>query len=190
MWERHLRRRQEPSGQYHHFHWKRFAGAAVLAGIVLGVGIKLFAADILRVSGNSMEPAIREGSHIVVSKLRYGFSLPFSPRLLVQWGAPKTGDVVIYVYKGKTVVKRCAAVEGDGLAFSGAQGAQEDSAYTVAVNGKLFRLTETQYRRFSHTAAVPRGFIFAVGDNEAESVDSRQYGFVSVRNIVGKVLCK
>jgi signal peptidase I len=166
----------------------RAALRAVVLGAALGVGIKLFAADILRVSGNSMEPAIREGSRIIVNKLSYGFSLPFSSELLIQWAAPQRGDVVIYIYGSKTVVKRCVAAGGDGLAFS--PGPSPESAYAVSVNGRTFPLTEGQYQRFKHTPAVPRGFIFAVGDNEADSVDSRQYGFVSVRNILGKVVCK
>jgi signal peptidase I len=179
-------------------HWKRYT-AAVLAGVALGLCVKFFVADIFRVSGVSMEPALREGSRIVVSKLSYGLAFPFSARLLVRWAAPRVNDVVIYLRDGKTVVKRCVAAEGDGLAFSrvkdaGGEGRGRDGGaapeYGVTVNSRFFPLTEGQYQRFKHAASVPRGFIFAVGDNEALSVDSRQYGFVSVRNILGRVLCK
>ena len=44
--------------------------------------------------------------------------------------------------------------------------------------------------RLKDAAQVPDGYILAVGDNYEVSVDSRDYGFVSVKNVLGKVLCK
>jgi signal peptidase I len=160
------------------------AVTALLVGILLGFCIKLFAADILFISGQSMEPAIADGSRIFVSKLRYGLVKPFGSELLLQWAAPQKNDIVIYIYNNKTMVKRCAATAGDELSYSW------NGAYNVSVNGREFPLTEGQYQRFKHTSAVPQGMLFAVGDNSAESVDSRHYGFISYRNILGKVVCK
>ena len=38
--------------------------------------------------------------------------------------------------------------------------------------------------------SVPDGYILALGDNLSESVDSRSYGFVSVKNVTGKIIGK
>jgi signal peptidase I len=171
-------------GEKKHTSWRRTALISLLAGLALGICVKMFAADFLRVSGPSMEPGISEGSHIFVLKLRYGLAVPLSSELLIQWSYPKKNDVVIYIYNNKTVVKRCAAVGGDILDYFW------DSDYYVRVNGSAYALTEGQYQRLKHSETVPEGMIFAVGDNAGESVDSRHYGFVSVRNILGKVLCK
>jgi signal peptidase I len=154
---------------------------AVAAGVALGIIIKLFAADIMLVSGQSMEPAIGEGERIFVSKLAYGAALPFSAGPFVRWAAPKKDDVIVYTRDGRTVVKRCAAVAGDAV---------EVTRYQIRTNGESYPLSEAQYRRFRGADAVPSGMIFAVGDNLEKSVDSRHYGFVSVRNILGKVLCR
>jgi signal peptidase I len=157
---------------------------ALAVGILLGICLKLFVADILLISGQSMEPAIAEGSHIFVSKLKYGLVKPFGNELALQWANPQKNDIVIYIYNNKTVVKRCVAVEGDVLDYLW------DTTYRVAVNERVFPLTEGQYQRFKHTNVVPQGMIFAIGDNHEESVDSRHYGFISNRSILGKVLCK
>jgi signal peptidase I len=167
--------------------------AALGAGVLLGTAVKLFAADVLLVSGQSMEPCISDGERILVSKLRYGISLPFSSELLAQWARPGKDDIVIYFYNNKTVVKRCVAVAGDKIDYTKETPAQEfapQALYRVSVNGRIFSISESQYQRFKNTDTVPAGMIFAVGDNAVESVDSRHYGFVSVRNILGKVLCK
>ncbi|MEE0879409.1 MAG: signal peptidase I [Treponemataceae bacterium] len=146
--------------------------------------IKLFVLDIVLVSGTSMMPNIKDGEIIFINKLAYGIVQPFSSSFLVQWDTPKENDVVIYLYNDKMVVKRCIATEFTPLEF------YQDSEYNMEVNNKNIPLKEEQFQRIKNSYFVPEGMILAIGDNYAESVDSRNYGFVSVKNIIGKVLCK
>ena len=55
---------------------KRFV-FTVVAGLFLGLFIKLFCFDILYVSGVSMEPALNDGQAVLVNKLAYGLVKPF-----------------------------------------------------------------------------------------------------------------
>ncbi len=153
-------------------------------GVFIGVLLKLFVVDLLHVSGRSKLPSIKDGETIVVNKLRYGLVEPYGDSLLIQWGTPAPGDVVIYLYDNKIVVKRCVAVAGDLLEYS------INPLYTLKTNGEDIPLTEIQYQNLKDSKSVPDGYILAVGDNYEESVDSRIYGFVSTKNILGKVLCK
>lgn len=156
----------------------------VCAGLLIGLLLKLFAFEVLTVSGRSMIPALHDGDKIFVNKLRYGIAEPYGEKLLVQWSAPKNGDIVIYLYDDKIVVKRCVAISGDKLEYS------DDSDYTLKTNGKEIPLTQSQFENLKNADEVPEGYILAIGDNYAESVDSRTYGFVSVKNVLGKVICK
>lgn len=156
----------------------------VVLGVLAGIGIKLFCFDLLRVSGSSMEPAIASGSQILVNKLAYGVVQPLGDQLVLQWKEPEREDVVLYFYNNRAVVKRCVAVAGDRLEFS------HDFDYSLTVNEKSIPLTEAQYQRLKHNQQVPPGMILALGDNYDESVDSRDYGFVSVKNVLGRIIGK
>ena len=156
----------------------------VVLGVLVGVGIKLFCLDLLRVSGSSMEPAITSGSQILINKLAYGVVQPLGDQLVIQWKEPEREDVVLYFYNNRAVVKRCVAVAGDRLEFS------HDFDYSLTVNEKSIPLTEAQYQRLKHNQQVPAGMILALGDNYDESVDSRDYGFVSVKNVLGRIIGK
>lgn len=153
-------------------------------GLAIGLVLKLFAIDILHVSGVSMEPAIHDRSTLIVNRLAFGLAAPFSGHLALQWSKPAVGDVVIYLYDNKIVVKRCVAVEGQLLEYS------ENPVYNLKVGDKNIPLSKLQYTRLKDTDKVPEGYILAIGDNYAQSVDSRDYGFVSMRDVLGKVLCK
>ena len=155
-----------------------------LITLIFAFLIKLFVLDIVLVSGTSMMPNIKDGQTIFINKLAYGIVRPFSSSFLVQWDTPKENDVVIYLYNDKMVVKRCVATEYTPLVFS------QKSEYNIEVNEKVLPLKEEQYQRIKNSFFVPEGMILAIGDNYAESVDSRNYGFVSVKNVIGKVLCK
>ncbi|MBQ7158048.1 MAG: signal peptidase I [Treponema sp.] len=156
----------------------------ICAGLLIGLFLKLFVLDVLHVSGTSMVPAINNGDRLFVNKLAYGLVRPYGGKLLIQWSEPKRNDVIIYLYNNKIVVKRCVATGGETLAYS------DDSVYTLHVGEKHIPLTETQWQNLKDIHSVPDGYVLAIGDNYEESVDSRNYGFVSVRTILGKVICR
>ena len=156
----------------------------LIIGALSGLLIKLFALDILRISGKSMEPSIPDDSFAFVNKLAYGIAIPFRGEFLTQWSAPKKGDVIIYLHNDKIVVKRCAAVAGEHLDFLSEQ------EYSLAINGNKIPLTKSQYEGLKPFSIVPAGYVLALGDNLSQSIDSRDYGFISVKNITGKIIGK
>jgi signal peptidase I, bacterial type len=156
----------------------------ITAGIVIGIILKLFVFDFLRISGTSMEPTVHDGSTVLINKLSYGLVKPGSRDFFVQWSHPKPGDVVIFLHDNKIVIKRCAAVSGTRLDYS------DVSGYSLSVGAAKIALTKEEYELMCNSTYVPDGFILALGDNYGSSIDSRSYGFVSVKNVVGRVIGK
>ena len=156
----------------------------IFLGIILGTFLKLFVIDSLNVSGSSMEPALKNKEKVLVNKMAYGLSKPFSGSFLIQWSQPKLDDVVIYLHENKIVVKRVVALAGDHLEFS------QNSSYIVETNKKKISLTPVQYQQMKNFSQIPEGYVFTLGDNQDNSIDSRDYGFVSVKNITGKIIGK
>jgi signal peptidase I len=75
--------------------------------------------------------------------------------------APKKGDIVIFMFpddRSKKYIKRIEALPGDE--YIDAEGVKKQ---------------------------VPHGFAFVLGDNRDHSVDSRQFGLIPLRDIIGKV---
>lgn len=152
--------------------------------MLFALAVKLFVFDVMYVSGPSMSPALSHGTLVAEFRLAWGIPVPFSNEYLVRWGTPRVGDVVIFPINGRYVIKRCLACEGVPLVFS------DERGYSVTVEDALIPLDETQYKNLKNAECVPEGMMFALGDNMAESRDSRDYGFVSIDSIRGKVLWK
>jgi signal peptidase I len=100
---------------------------AVLWAFVAALALKLFVFDFMIAQGNSMEPAVKNGAVLVVSRLRYGLRLPWRQEYLFRWSKPKVWEVVVfYTPSGELAVKRCVALterdsfiaEGDNAAAS------------------------------------------------------------------------
>ncbi len=75
--------------------------------------------------------------------------------------APKKGDIILLVYpddRSKILIRRIEGMPGDVITL---------------MNGK-----EEQ---------VPHGMIYVLGDNKERSVDSREFGFIPLRDVIGKV---
>lgn len=156
----------------------------VCTGLIAGLALKVFAIDLLHVSGASMEPSIHSGSVVLVNKLAYGLVRPWGSGLLAQWGEPRAGEVVIFLHDDRTIIKRVAATADTRLEYS------SDNVYSMSVGGASIPLSEEQFARLHTISSVPAGTVLVIGDNYTDSVDSREYGFVSVKSILGRVICR
>ena len=154
----------------------------IFFGLLIGLFLKLFVFDFLKISGKSMEPTLSSGNHIVINKAAYGIQNPFTKEYYFTWKSPKKNDVVTFLNYNKIVVKRCVLTEGDSLEIL------VDSGYHIIINNQKVPLSEFQYLQFAGTKTVPSGYIFVLGDNFLYSVDSRDYGFVSTKSIKGKAI--
>ncbi len=111
------------------------------------------------VVGASMEPTFEDGQRILVCKALW----------LV--GPVKKGDVVVIRFgaPGEYLVKRVAWVEGEGVDVSIPPPDQWD------------------FFRQGRPYVVPSGQVYVLGDNLAASEDSRSFGPVPLKDVIGKV---
>lgn len=152
----------------------------VIAVVALGFLLKASLYDRVTVQGDSMSPTFQPGERILVSRLAYGLQIPFIDRYIVIWRRLRVGDIVVFPdpFDGDLTVKRCLAVEGDNLAID---------RHSLVVSGFRLPLTSAQAEFFRRNPVVPEGTLFTVGDNPEESIDSRHFGYITVRELVGRV---
>lgn len=133
-----------------------------------------FVAEPVRVPSESMAPTLRPGDHLLVDKT------PGTGRT-----NPDRGQLVVFTdpVAGELLVKRVAAVAGDRVAIDNG---------VLTVNGQPvpepYLDPAGPDRSYLHVLDVPAGSIFVLGDNRACSVDSRTFGPVPTRLVVGRVL--
>jgi signal peptidase I len=161
--------------------WRLLAVAAVL------LGLRTFVGEASVVPTGSMEGTILVGDHLFLNKLLYGPEIPW-----LNWHLPtlKTihrGDIVVFHYPKdpeETFLKRVTAVGGDrveirdGVVYINAR--PLDEPYAVH-RGPLHSAYEEM-----GSVVVPQGSLFVMGDNRDNSSDSREWGFVPVRNVIGE----
>ncbi len=167
---------------------------AILLAIVIAFFIRTFVIQAYKIPSGSMKPTLLIGDHILVSKFSYGIKLPFIRSTVIPIGEPKRGDIVVFIYpedRSKDFIKRLIGVPGDtieirnkkillnGLPFDDGHGVHSDSIIIPA---------SVQPRDNFGPVKVPEGSLFVMGDNRDESYDSRFWGFVNMKDVLGKAL--
>jgi signal peptidase I len=147
-----------------------------IAAAVLAAAVIWFSCfDILQVQEISMEPEIHHGQTILVNKIAYRFPL-------LNKKGPSAEDVVVFKnpYDHQLVVKRCRLIPGDLINI--------DETGWLLVGKERYFLTDRQRELLSGIERIPEDTVLVLGDNSFHSVDSRDYGCVSIGTIRGKVI--
>jgi len=147
--------------------------------------LALFFVRLPQVSGHSMEPQLRAGEHVVINTLAYDLRVGGGDRPLFDHALYpiERGDVVAFIHAGadgeEVYLKRVIGVPNETVAIT--RGA-------VIVNG--LQLPEPYLSKpdaaNSPALRVPAGSYFVLGDNRAESDDSRAFGAVPRTAIIGR----
>lgn len=165
-------------------------GEALAVALLLALVIRSFVVQAFKIPSGSMLPTLQIGDHILVNKFAYGVRLPVLNTLLLEVGAPRRGDVVVFVYPedpAKDFIKRVVAVAGDVVEI------RDKTLYINAVavedphaffdDGRTVRdPPRDNYGPYT----VPRDSIFVMGDNRDRSYDSRFWGPVALDQVKGK----
>ncbi len=149
----------------------------VIIALVIFLVVYLFIGQPHRVDGDSMLPNFENGELIITDKLTYKFR------------SPKRGEVIIFkspLDNKKVFIKRIIGLPGETITISNG---------SVFINGQkltenyIHQSTDVIFGPFikeNETKQIPADSFFVMGDNRANSLDSRELGFIKKPNIIGK----
>lgn len=171
--------------------------------------LRSFLVEPFTIPSGSMLPTLQVGDYILVNKFSYGLRLPVLGTEVIPVSKPERGDIMVFKYPEQpriNFIKRVVGVPGDAVRVSdgrvwvnGVQLPREQVALPEGESWELyFRETSGDVSHMiRHEAGreslsperewkVPEGSYFMLGDNRDNSRDSRFWGFVPDRYIVGK----
>lgn len=158
----------------------------ILIAALLAFFIRTFIAQPFKIPSNSMYPTLRPGDRIFVNKFLYGGRIPLSNIRLPKVRSPLQGDIVVFTSpaeKKKYLVKRFIAGGGQIVQITDGELFVDGVKSPI---GRIFYYNRGEYDGKDKAVRVPQGFFYVLGDNSANSFDSRYWGFVSEKNLVGK----
>ncbi len=188
---------------------------SIVVALLIATSIKSAIADWYVVPTGSMKPTIVEGDRIYTNKLAYDLKVPYTTWHIASWDDPERGDIVVFnsPADGKCLVKRVIGLPGDYIAMRNNQLSINGKAvryepvnretfeamsskekldhrfYCEDLAGKRHIVMITPSRptpRSFATVVVPEGHYFMMGDNRDNSADSRYFGFVERKRILGR----
>lgn len=195
--------------------WRELRSVIIFVVFVVAP-LKSSIADWSWVPTGSMNPTIVEGDMIFVNKVAYDLRFPVTLQRLFKWADPERGNIVVLFSPEDNVrmVKRVVGLPGDELemsnnvlrvngqklsystlppqAFADMTGTLKDRAVFVQEhlgprNHAVMALPQIPFSKRSFAKIrIPEGQYFVMGDNRDMSKDSRFFGVVDRRLIVGE----
>lgn len=158
-----------------------WAKALVIAfGLSLLIRYLLFTPIV--VDGESMMPTLENGDRMIVNKIGY------------EIGKPDRFDIVVFhATEKKDYIKRVIGLPGDHVAYKDDQlfvnGDAIPEPYLDKYKAEITSGTLTEnftLEEYTQMSVIPDGYVFVMGDNRRNSTDSREFGLISIKDIIGK----
>ncbi len=170
--------------------------------------LRSFIVEPFQIPSSSMVPTLEVGDYILVNKFTYGLRLPVTRTKVVDIGEPKRGDVMVFFppHMNETYfIKRVVGLPGDTVSYrdkrlfiNGEPVSHEEVAVIPGPHARyrlgIEELGDARFTMQTSDARLPDqfsvvvkpGHYFMMGDNRDNSSDSRVWGQVPEKDIVGK----
>ncbi|MEK7194366.1 MAG: signal peptidase I [Patescibacteria group bacterium] len=158
--------------------WKELVKLAVIAVVII-IPFRLYIAQPFVVDGASMDPTFRNGQYLVVDEFSYHFKTPIR------------GSVLIFRYPKdpkKYFIKRVIGLPNEQVAINNGEVTiiNTDNPKGFLLNEPYVKLTKDE----TETYILKSKEYFVMGDNRAGSADSRLWGPVPEKNIIGRPIAR
>ena len=173
--------------------------------------LRSFLYEPFQIPSSSMVPTLEVGDYILVNKYAYGLRLPVTRTKVFDLGEPERGDVMVFFppHQNQTnYIKRVIGKPGDRVAYRDKQltvngepvpqmwlAEIPTGRYAVKMGRELLPDTDGHLMQIDNrrpprnfSVVVKPGHYFMMGDNRDNSSDSRVWGQVPERDIVGKAV--
>jgi len=172
--------------------------------------LRSFLFEPFQIPSSSMVPTLQVGDYILVNKFNYGLRLPVTRTKVLDVGSPKRGDVMVFYpphMNDTYYIKRVIGIPGDRIRYFNKQltvnGEPVPREWLADIPGSrrvaigietpreerehLMRVDSGRPAR-NFSVQVKPGHYFMMGDNRDNSSDSRIWGQVPERDIVGEAV--
>ncbi|SRR5579883_952573 len=178
--------------------------------------LRSFLFEPFRIPSGSLEPTLLTGDFILVNKYDYGIRLPILHTKVFGHSEPQRGDIIVFRWPPNPSVdfiKRVIGLPGDHISYidkelyingkkmpqtflqdetardeNGIEWQAAEKEEDLSGIKHAIYLDPTTTSHDYHDIVVPKGMYFVMGDNRDKSADSRYWGFVPDKEIVGKAL--
>ena len=169
--------------------------------------LRSFLVEPFQIPSSSMVPTLQVGDYILVNKFTYGIRLPVIRTKILSLNEPQRGDVMVFFpphMNDTYFIKRVVGLPGDTVTYRDKQlyinGAKVEreavdqigldpnyAVYEEALGDSDHLMQIDNMRRSANRSEVVKpGLYFMMGDNRDNSSDSRVWGQVPEKDIVGK----
>ncbi|HPC85207.1 MAG TPA: signal peptidase I [Smithellaceae bacterium] len=167
---------------------------AMIIAILIAVVIRTLFVQAYKIPSQSMVPTLLVGDHLLVNKFIYGVKIPLLRRTIIPVTDPKRGDIIVFIYpqdRSKDFIKRVIGVGGDKIEIRNKKIRINDRPYEDRIgvySDPVSYPAIVQPRDNFGPVTVPENALFVMGDNRDQSLDSRFWGFVDLKDVEGKAM--
>jgi signal peptidase I len=159
--------------------------------VILALIIRSFIVQPFKIPTGSMEPTLMPGDRILVVRYIYGLRIPFTFKSVAKFKDPKTGEIIVFNYPEETkraFIKRCIGTPGDEIEIKNGEILLNRSPIKKQPMNKIYYYNRGEFGQEDKPIKIPKDSFFVLGDNSASSKDSRYWGFLDARYLIGKAI--
>lgn len=164
---------------------------SIIIAFIMAMVIRTFVIQAFKIPTGSMRMTLLEGDIILVNKFIYGAKVPFFNIPLPKMTSPQRGDVIVFIYPEdpkKDFIKRLVGLPGETVEIINGTIYINDKPLVSPLFSQRYYYNRGDFGREGQKLVVPGNSFFVLGDNSASSQDSRYWGFVPYKNVLGKAM--
>jgi signal peptidase I len=164
---------------------------SIVVAFILAMIIRTFLVQAFKIPTGSMRMTLIEGDLILVNKLIYGSKIPLTNIRLPKVRDPQRGDIIVFIYpedRKKDFIKRLIGLPGETVEIKSGSIYVNEKPLTDPLFSLRYYYNRGDFAQEGQKIIVPPDSYFVLGDNSASSKDSRYWGFVPFKNVLGKAL--